>query len=86
MRRALSFAATMLLAGCWGNPVAQAPQCQAYVACIRGLDADAGQTTDLERFVEGGTCWNNPLFGDGCTTACTRALARLQDREGACLP
>ena len=70
--------------------MSQAPQCQAYVACIRALDADAGETTDLDRFLEGGFCWNNPTLGEGCTTACARALARMQAREtslpGACLP
>lgn len=85
MRRAL-IGAVLWLAGCWGSPVSQDPQCQTYVACIRALDADAGLTTNLDRFLEGGVCWNNPLLAQGCTTACSRALARLQEREGACLP
>jgi hypothetical protein len=80
----------VLLSGCWGSPVGQAPQCQAWVACIRALDVDAGEETDLERFVEGGFCWNNPELAKGCTTACGRALTRMREREaalpGACLP
>lgn len=76
----------LVLTGCWGSPVSQTPACQAYVACIRALDADAGETTDLERYVEGGTCWKNPLFADGCTTACARALTRMQERAGECVP
>ncbi|MDP1829303.1 MAG: hypothetical protein Q8L48_38920 [Archangium sp.] len=71
-----------VLAGCWGSPVSQAPECQAWVGCIRALDAP-GETTDLERFVEGGFCWNNPTLAEGCTTACARALARLRDRESS---
>lgn len=74
------------LAGCWGSPVGQAAACEAYVACIRALDADAGVTTNLDRFVPGGFCWNNPTLAEGCTTACVRALERLREREGACLP
>jgi len=69
----------LFLSGCWGSPVGQAPECQAWVACIRALDADAGQTTDLERFVEGGVCWNNPTLAEGCTTACQRALSRTKE-------
>ena len=85
MRWAL-LGAFVSLPGCWGSPVSQTAECEAYVACIRGLDADAGLTTNVDRFVEGGVCWNNPLLAEGCTTACRRAVARLREREGRCLP
>jgi hypothetical protein len=75
----------LVLASCWGSPVSQDPACQAWVSCIRALDADAGETTDLVRFVEGGACWKNPTLAEGCTTACQRALGRLHER-GACVP
>jgi len=84
MRRAMISA--LLLTGCWGSPVSQAPECQAYVSCLRALDADAGETTDLERYLEGGYCWNNPTLAGGCISACSRALTRLQERAGECLP
>lgn len=79
MRRSGLGVVVLVLCGCWGNPVSQSPECAAWVGCIRALDADAGQTTDLERFVEGGFCWNNPTLAQGCTTACARALARLPE-------
>lgn len=82
MRSTLISAVALVMAGCWGSPVGQAPECRAWVACIRALDADAGQTTDLERFVEGGFCWNNPTLAEGCTTACQRALVRQQAECG----
>lgn len=88
--RATLLCTGFVLAGCWGNPVSQAPACQAWVGCIRALDAREGETTDLERFVEGGFCWNNPTLAEGCTTACERALERLREREpglpSECLP
>lgn len=86
MRWELGSAVAVLLCGCWGNPVGQAPECQTYVACIRALDADAGETTDLERYLEGGFCWNNPTLAGGCITACSRALTRMQERAGECVP
>jgi hypothetical protein len=67
--------------GCWGSPVASTTECDQYVTWIRALDADAGQSTNLDRYVEGGACWNNPTLAEGCTTACARALTRLQARE-----
>ena len=79
MWRSVLSAWVLVLAGCWGNPVGQSPECAAWVSCIRALDADAGQTTDLERFEEGGFCWNNPTLAKGCTTACARASSRLPE-------
>jgi hypothetical protein len=84
MRAALIISGA-LFAGCWGSPVGQAPECQAWVACVRARDADAGETTDLGRFDDGGFCWNNPTLGEGCTTACRRALTRMTER-GECVP
>lgn len=71
------------LSGCWGQPVSQAPVCQAWVACVQARDALAGETTNLDRFVEGGFCWNNSELAEGCTTACERALGRLRQREAS---
>ena len=69
-----------LLSACWGNPVDQAPECVAWVACTRALD-DAFTPLDLSRFLDGGFCWNNPSLAEGCTTACVRGLERLRVRE-----
>ncbi len=71
------------VAGCWGDPVSQSSGCHAWVACIRALDdvADAGEPANLDRFVEGGFCWNNPSLAEGCISACDRGLARLRERN-----
>ena len=83
--RVVMISLMFVLSGCWGSPVSQDPECHAWVSCIRALDADAGETTDLERFVEGGFCWRNPTLAEGCTTACKRALGRIH-QQGACVP
>ncbi len=69
------------LAGCLGGPVTQSPSCATYVACMRALDADAGTTTNLDRFLPGGACWVNSVTGDGCATGCQRGVAWLQARQ-----
>lgn len=84
--KTLGLLVTMVLAGCWGPPVAQAPECRAWVACVRAQDEARGETTDLERFVEGGFCWNNSTLAEGCTTACGRALERVRAREPGAPP
>jgi hypothetical protein len=80
----------LLLTGCFGTPVDQAPECRAFTACTRALDAAAGQTTNLSRFDEGGFCWNNDALGSTCRSACARALTRLRERSPSlpteCLP
>lgn len=73
----------LVLAGCLGGPVEQSPGCATYVACLRALDADAGTTTNLDRFVPGGACWVNGVTGEGCATGCERALTRLKERTPA---
>ncbi|MBL8921340.1 MAG: hypothetical protein JNJ54_20945 [Myxococcaceae bacterium] len=82
--------AVVLLQGCFGTPVEQAPECRSFAACIRALDAVSGQTTNLTRFDERGFCWNNDTLGQACRTACTRALTRLRERTPSlpaeCMP
>lgn len=79
--RAFVIAAALGAAGCWGGPVPQSAECAAYVQCIEAIDRAAGQTTDLDRYVEGGACWDNPELAHGCTRSCVRALDRLRARE-----
>ena len=76
-----ALAAGLVTTGCWGLPVDQSPQCAAYVGCIEAIDRAADQTTNLDRYVVDGACWDNPELGRGCTTSCARALERLQTRE-----
>ena len=73
--------AGLLVAGCWGLPVDQSPECATYVRCIDALDRAAGQTTNLDRYDAQGACWGNPELGRGCTTSCRRGLERLRTRE-----
>ncbi|MCX5743499.1 MAG: hypothetical protein NT062_13480 [Proteobacteria bacterium] len=73
--------ASLLTAGCWGAPVDQSPVCATYVHCIDALDRTANQTTNLDRYVDGGACWGNPELARGCTTSCRRTLERLRTRE-----
>lgn len=79
------------LASCFGSPVPQAVECDAWVRCQRAVDARAGlPVANLERFEAGGFCWNNAELARGCTTACERALERLRARAtplpGECSP
>lgn len=75
--------AGLALAGCWGAAVDPSPACIAYVRCIDALDRAAAQTTNLDRYAEGGACWGNPELARGCTTSCERALERLRTRPPA---
>ena len=69
------------LAACAGGPVAQSPDCAAYVACVQAEDKAAGRATDLARFAAGGPCWGNEDIGALCTRACGKALDRIAARE-----
>lgn len=86
----LALVVLLTTSGCWGPPVTQTAECRAWVACVQATDARAGETTNLDRFVEGGFCWNNSELAEGCTTACARALTRSRARESSlpaeCLP
>jgi hypothetical protein len=67
-------------AGCSEASVPQSAACAAFVACIGAIDAAASQTTNLDRYVEGGACWDNQNLGRSCTTSCERTLERMRER------
>lgn len=70
------------VAACFGSPVSQAVECDAWVRCQRAVDAKAGlPAANLARFEAGGFCWNNGELARGCTTACERAMERLKTRS-----
>jgi hypothetical protein len=69
--------ALLLTSGCFGGAVDQTAECAQYVRCIEAADALAGQTTNLDRYEIGGSCWGNSEIAELCTTSCTRALARI---------
>jgi hypothetical protein len=69
------------LAAC--GRLAQAPECAAYVDCVKARDARLLTTTDVERFEASGACWNNGDLATGCQKACTRGRAWLGSLSGA---
>jgi hypothetical protein len=71
----------LLAAGCGRLP--QSTQCQAFVTCVKALDAADGQPTNVDRFLDTGVCWRNEATADGCTTGCQSGLDRLRARSPA---
>jgi hypothetical protein len=76
-------AALVFCVACFDGPVDQSAACAQYVRCIRAVDAANSQTTDLDRYDEGGACWGGEKIGELCTTSCGRALDRMRQREPA---
>lgn len=68
----------LLAFGCGRLP--QSTQCQAFIACVKALDALDGQPTNVDRFEASGVCWRNEATADGCTTGCQSGLDRLRAR------
>ncbi|MFZ5442502.1 MAG: hypothetical protein ACOZQL_21005 [Myxococcota bacterium] len=83
MRPALPLLVVVVLSSCFGGAVSQGSECAAFASCQRALDTAAGETTNLDRFDEGGYCWHNRTLAEGCTTACVRALERLRARASS---
>jgi hypothetical protein len=67
-------------AGCGEESVPQSTSCAAFVACIEAIDAAESQTTNLDRYVEGGACWDNQQIAGSCATSCERTLERMRTR------
>lgn len=86
MRVVAALLGALALAGCWGSPVDPTPACERYVRCIRALDEASGEPTNLDRYLEEGTCWKNPTQAEGCDTSCVRALARMGRLGAPALP
>ena len=59
--------------------VDQTPACDEWVRCIDARDQQLGVTTDNDRFVIGGTCWDNPEIGDLCDKACIAGLEKMPE-------
>ena len=74
------------LTGCMGGAVSQSPACAAYVECIQAQDAAQSRTTNLDRFIGGGSCWVNSETAELCTSGCERGLEWIKTRTGACTP
>ena len=67
----------VLLAGC-DTTVEQTAACEEWVSCIDARDEQLGITTNNDRFLAGGPCWNNPEIGDLCDLACINGLEQMQ--------
>jgi len=65
------------LSGC--AVVTQSAVCGQYIACVEALDTLDGQTTNVERFADGGACWGGVEGGALCTRACERGLKWLAE-------
>jgi hypothetical protein len=55
--------------------------CNAYVDCVRGFDTERGTTTNVDRFVDGGACWDGQKGADVCEMACKRGIPVLTRQE-----
>ena len=73
-----ALAAACLSFGC-GRPT-QSTQCQAFITCVKAIDAMAGQVTNLDRFEASGVCWRNEETAEGCAAGCRSGLDRLRER------
>jgi hypothetical protein len=68
---------------CSEASVPQSAACARFVACIEAIDAAQSQTTNLDRYGEGGACWDNQTLGRNCTDSCGRTLERMRERVAA---
>ncbi|MGC4116566.1 MAG: hypothetical protein QM765_18710 [Myxococcales bacterium] len=82
MRLLRPFLLLGLLAASCGR-VAQAPECVAYVECVKARDTVLTTTTDVVRFESAGACWNNEDLAGGCVKACSKGLKWLGSLSGA---
>jgi hypothetical protein len=82
------------VAGVMGAAACEAPQptdaCSRYTECVRALDEQRAQETNLDRFDPGGACWGHHEQARVCTAACEagRALVfeRWEDPPEECAP
>ena len=76
---ALALMALLGLAAC--GDIAPTHACEEYVACIDARDQRDGTSTNVDRFLPGGTCWSGAEGAEACDRACGNGLAWLVEVE-----